>query len=143
MVDPADVGVEEVAQVGHAIFEHRDAVDAHAPGEALVDIRIEAAIAEAGGFSALGAARASRVGYISLGRPENSRDEPLDVDGQWRPDAVLQDLATLIARYDNPATGYTARRAPHLLLYESDYDHLSRYGEWDDTTTPELIEVGR
>ena len=129
-----------------AVLDYKSATNP--PSSAQVEkfdkqLLIEAAIAEAGGFSTLGAARASRVGYISLGRPENSRDEPLDVDGQWRPDTVLQDLATLIARYDNPATGYTARRAPHLLLYESDYDHLSRYGEWDDTTAPELIEVGR
>src|SRR6516225_3197247 len=43
---PAHIGFEEGAQIGHAVFEHRDAVDAHAPGEALVLVRIEAAIAQ-------------------------------------------------------------------------------------------------
>src|SRR6516225_674482 len=30
---PAQIGFEEGAQIGHAVFEHRDAVDAHAAGE--------------------------------------------------------------------------------------------------------------
>ena len=36
MLQPAQIGVEEGAQVGHAVFQHREAVDAHAEGEALV-----------------------------------------------------------------------------------------------------------
>src|SRR5689334_10793221 len=46
MRQPAHVGLEEGAQIRHAVFEHRDAVDAHAPGEALVLVRIEPAIAQ-------------------------------------------------------------------------------------------------
>ncbi|MBS8224877.1 double-strand break repair protein AddB [Vannielia litorea] len=104
---------------------------------------IEAAIAEAGGFTKLGPAKALRVGYISLGNPGNSRDEPLEAEGIWRPDAMLHDLAALIRVYDDPKKGYTARRAPQHLKYASDYDHLSRYGEWDDTAPPETISVGQ
>src|ERR1700676_3701873 len=44
MVEPADVRLEEGAQVRHAVFEHGDAVDAHAPGKALVFVGIESAI---------------------------------------------------------------------------------------------------
>src|SRR5215469_5664173 len=43
---PPDVGLEEGAQIRHAVFEHRDAVHAHAPGEALVFVGIEPAIAQ-------------------------------------------------------------------------------------------------
>src|SRR6202046_1553763 len=46
MIDPAQVRVEEVAQVRQAVFEHRQAVEADAPGEALVDLRVETAIRE-------------------------------------------------------------------------------------------------
>src|ERR1043165_3114365 len=46
MRQPTDIGLEEGAQVRHAVFEHRDAVDAHAPGEALVLVGIEPAIAQ-------------------------------------------------------------------------------------------------
>src|SRR5665213_3159165 len=44
--EPARVGLEEGAQVVHAVFQHGDAVDAHAPGKALVLIGIEPAIAQ-------------------------------------------------------------------------------------------------
>src|ERR1700722_13929550 len=46
MGEPAHVGLEESAQVRHAVFEHGDAVDPHAPGEALVLVGIEPAIAQ-------------------------------------------------------------------------------------------------
>src|SRR5579871_4859278 len=42
--EPTHVGLEEGAQVGHAVFEHGDAIDAYAPGKALVLVGIEAAI---------------------------------------------------------------------------------------------------
>ena len=43
MRQPARVGGEHVAQVGHAVFEHGEAIDAHAPGEALIFLRVDAA----------------------------------------------------------------------------------------------------
>src|SRR5277367_2338660 len=46
VIDPAQVRVEEVAQIRQAVFEHRQAVEADAPGEALIDLRVEAAIRE-------------------------------------------------------------------------------------------------
>src|SRR5467141_1084341 len=46
MGEPAHVAVEQLAEIGHAILEHRDAVDAHAPGKALIDVGIDAAGAQ-------------------------------------------------------------------------------------------------
>src|SRR6516225_723041 len=46
MRQPAHIGVEESAQIRHAVFEHCNTIDAHAPSEALVLVRIEAAIAQ-------------------------------------------------------------------------------------------------
>src|ERR1700733_5966747 len=46
VIDPAQVRVEEVAQVRQAVFEHRQPVEANAPGEALIDLRVEAAIGQ-------------------------------------------------------------------------------------------------
>src|SRR3546814_12372441 len=44
MLQPAQIGVEEGAQVGDAVFQHGDAVDAHAPGKALPFVGVEAAM---------------------------------------------------------------------------------------------------
>ena len=43
MLEPAHISVEEGAEVRHAVFQHGDAVDTHAPGEALIHVRIEPA----------------------------------------------------------------------------------------------------
>src|SRR5262245_18084404 len=43
--EPASVGLEQRALVRHAVLEHRDAIDPESPGEALVLIRIEPAVA--------------------------------------------------------------------------------------------------
>ena len=44
VAQPADVGFEERPQVGDAVLQHGDALDAHAPGEALPLARIDAAV---------------------------------------------------------------------------------------------------
>src|SRR3569833_853395 len=44
--DPAQIAVEEVAQVRQAVFEHGDAVESHAPGEALIFVGVDAAVAQ-------------------------------------------------------------------------------------------------
>src|SRR5882724_11332027 len=46
MAKPAHVVLEQLAQIGHAVFQHGDAVDAHAPGKALIDVGINAAGAQ-------------------------------------------------------------------------------------------------
>ena len=51
---------------------------------------------------------------------------------------MLEAFRALIARYGDPALGYAARRAIQTSrTFEGDYDHLSRYGEWDETVTPD------
>ena len=44
VIDPAEVGVEEVAQVRQAVLQHRHPVEPQTPGEALIALGIDAAI---------------------------------------------------------------------------------------------------
>src|SRR5271169_6520121 len=46
MAEPADVVLEQLPQVGHAVFQHRDAIDADAPGKTLIEVGIDAAGAQ-------------------------------------------------------------------------------------------------
>src|SRR5262249_32797018 len=46
MPEPAEIAREESAPVGHAVFQHGDAVDAEAEGEALIAVRIKPDILE-------------------------------------------------------------------------------------------------
>ena len=99
---------------------------------------LEAVIAEAGGFHDLDSAPVSQVGYIGLG--STPRLVPVQVKQSLVRD-TRDGLAALIGRYRERDQGYTARRAPKKGQ-DSDYDHLSRHGEWDETQYPEPGEVG-
>src|ERR1700733_13603928 len=84
MIDPAQVRVEEVAQVRQAVFEHRQAVEANAPGEALIDLRIEAAIGQHIGMDHAAAEDLEPI--LALAEADfPARTAALDVDlERWR-----------------------------------------------------------
>lgn len=97
---------------------------------------LEALIAAAGGFEAVGAAPVSDLRYIRLGGDARETALPADPATLARMQALLVDL---IAAYDRAETGYIARRAMHKQDDHSDYDRLSRFGEWalSDPSSPE------
>ena len=51
------------------------------------------------------------------------------------------DLHRLIRRYMVQDTGYTARRAMFETQFPGDYDHLSRFGEWEMTDAAQPIAL--
>ncbi len=51
-------------------------------------------------------------------------------------------LRELIGTYDRRETGYTSRRAPQFLSWDGDYDHLARFGEWEDSDDASPEDVG-
>ena len=89
MLQPAHVGLEELAQVRNAVFEHRDAVDAEAPGETLVLGGIEPAIPQhvgmhhaaahhfqpVGAFADLQLVTPALAAYIDFGGRFGKREE--------------------------------------------------------------------
>lgn len=91
---------------------------------------LEAAMVELGGFSRLDAAPVAGISYIQLGG--EGRTEPRDFGpGQAR--ETWQGFITLIGHYLRGERGFTARLAMERSDHASDYDHLSRHGEWDTT----------
>ncbi|WP_435165313.1 double-strand break repair protein AddB [Falsirhodobacter sp. 1013] len=99
---------------------------------------LEAAMAERGGFKALGPTPVRRVSYIGLGpRPKIEATEITEeLLGK-----VWEQLHALIGQYGNRAQGYAARRAVFEDRMEGDYDHLARFGEWEmqDPSHPEDV----
>jgi double-strand break repair protein AddB len=99
---------------------------------------LAAAMAERGGFADLGPSDVAKISYIGLGAGEKA------VETEMTPDLLAQEwdkLITLISRYLTRTTGYTARRAMFETTYPGDYDHLSRFGEWQmsDRAQPEIV----
>lgn len=102
-------------------------------------LRLAAAMAERGGFADLGPSEVALITFIGLGAGDKA------VETALTPELVGQEwdrFVTLITRYHQRATGYTARRALFEDRYEGDYDHLSRYGEWQMSDRAFAAPVG-
>jgi ATP-dependent helicase/nuclease subunit B len=92
---------------------------------------LEAAMAEAGAFEAVGRAAVAELLYWQLRGDEVGGEErsaaaldPAELAAQAR-----DGLSRLIAHYDRPQTAYRARPRPDVP-WRGDYDHLARRGEW-------------
>jgi RecB family exonuclease len=94
-----------------------------------LQLPLEAAIAEAGGFAGLPPGPAFHLELLGVGA---RRSLALAVE----PATVWARLAGLIAAYQDPAEGFVARLRPQKLTWAGDYDHLSRLGEWADGDAP-------
>lgn len=94
---------------------------------------LTAAMAEGGGFRGLDPAEVAKLSYVGLKADldiETSDLQPGEVAEVWA------EFGRMMASYARPGQGYTARRALESVRDTSDYDHLSRFGEWDMTDDP-------
>ncbi len=109
-----------------------------------VQLLLEALIAEAGGFDGLEPATVTEVGHIGLGSsPKRTQHLLIDPDKQeFSTASIRARFLKLIAAYDQRGRGYTSRRAMQKMRFDGDYDHLARYGEWDDSADPEGRDIG-
>ncbi|WP_298259065.1 double-strand break repair protein AddB [uncultured Litoreibacter sp.] len=98
-----------------------------------------AAIADRDGFKGLIRRKVLQADYIGLGsdpKQEGDRFEHGDLDKIWN------ELTELIRAYMEPDKGYSSRRAVFETRWEQSYDHLARFGEWDETDEALPMEVG-
>lgn len=104
---------------------------------------LEAIMAEGGAFKDLPTETVEYVAYIGLGASPKYVTIPLENDEKHRFEtrSVKDGLFRLIRAYQRPAQGYTSRRAMHKMRFEGDYDHLARFGEWDDSNEPVGVDV--
>ncbi len=101
-------------------------------------LQLEAAIAAAGGFANMAPLSVSALQYISLKGPDVSRSVPVTdtlADDTWA------ELIQLLRCHFENGVGYGARLKMQKDKYGSDYDHLSRFGEWEETDMPETRDV--
>lgn len=94
---------------------------------------LTAAMAEGGGFKGLGPAEVARLSFVGLKAElavETTDLQPGELAETWA------EFGRLMASYARRDQGYTARRALEKGTDPSDYDHLSRFGEWDMTDDP-------
>ncbi len=100
---------------------------------------LEAAMVENGAFKDLGRGNVRDAVYIGLGSsPENKR-APLD---SLPAQEVWDQLHERVRAFSDREQGYTSRRAMQKMSYAYGFDHLARYGEWDQADDPNPEDVG-
>ena len=95
-----------------------------------------AAIAEHGGFKEIDPAPVTTAAFIGIGGSYKEQSAPF---GDEPLESAWKKFKDLIASYQSYEQGYSARRALFSVKDFSDYDQLSRFGEWtlSDTPVPE------
>lgn len=100
---------------------------------------LEAAMVEMGAFPVLGPVAVDGVSYIQLG------GEGATMSREFSTEAAQETWAKFVIlaqHYLQNGQGFTARRALQKASDTSDYDHLSRYGEWGAGDLPVKMRVG-
>jgi len=116
---------------GHAlIYDYKTGAMSSPPQQMRFDLQLllEAAMAERGGFENVTPMHVIRAAFVGLGSNAKEVDAPLD---KLSADEVWARFATLIREYLDADQPFTARRAMFKSDSISDYDHLARFGEWD------------
>lgn len=109
----------------------KQVADLYAP-----QLPLEAAIAKAGGFEALGPRGVDNLLYIQAsGRQDGGEQrDACDADAETLSAKALEDLAKLVAHFADPATPYEVKRrtGPGFsnAYRHDDYEHLARVQEW-------------
>jgi ATP-dependent helicase/nuclease subunit B len=103
-----------------------------------VQLLLEACMAEEGAFGDHLPTDVASVAYIGLGTKQDVAETditPAILEKTWG------NLQRLLARFADPAQGYTSRRALVKEADVSEFDHLARFGEWNmtDSATPENV----
>ena len=117
------------------IYDYKTGVVPTAPQQEKFDkqLLLEAAMVARGAFAALGPKQVAGATFIGVNTAMKNTPAPLD---KHPADQVWTEFAGLLTRWRDPARGYTARMALFSKNDISDYDHLSRFGEWDTSDTP-------
>ena len=102
-------------------------------------LHITAYLAEVGAFEALGPVHVVGAEYIGLSNTPQT--VPADFD-KLPIELIPESLHRLFTRFLDPASGFTAQIAREKQGEWSDYDHLSRGGEWDLTMPAVTLRVG-
>ncbi len=100
---------------------------------------LSALLAEDGHVDGLDGATVTRTAHIGFSGGGKLSPHDLGPDDTT---TARDEFRRLIAAYAREDKGFTARRAMEKLRFDSDFDHLARYGEWDETTPPVKTKVG-
>lgn len=126
----------DLSEDGHALLYDYKSGNPPSPKEQKFfdkQLLIEAAMVEEGAFQSLGVRPVEDAVYIGLSANPVEVPAPLSEE---TPAETLDQLNTLLSTYLAEDQYYLSRRTPRNERDQGDYDHLARYGEWDDVDDP-------
>ncbi|MGB0504594.1 MAG: double-strand break repair protein AddB [Pikeienuella sp.] len=98
-------------------------------------LNLLAVIAGINGLEKVAAKPVGKLAYLTLKGGEKAGTEQLvELEAN-----ALANLSDLLTQWADPNEPFLARAAPETTSFESDYAHLSRFGEWSDRS-PEAEE---
>ena len=107
---------------------------------------VEAVMAEHGAFRDIPATVVARVDHIGLNRALKQTGVPLDYykaarseEIDYRTVTIEAELRQLLNHFYQETQGYMSRRAMERVRFSGDFDHLARFGEWDETQDPKKV----
>jgi ATP-dependent helicase/nuclease subunit B len=98
----------------------------------------EAVMVHRGAFKDLGQKDVDSAVFIGVNAAMKDVSAPLD---KASIELVYSGLETLFGKWNMPTTGYSARMAMFSKDDASDYDHLSRFGEWTMADMPKPEDI--
>jgi len=101
-------------------------------------LTLTSAIVARGGFEGVGVRPPGGLIYVRITGRDPAGEEIAPVAGEADaadlPEIAWAGLEQLIQRYEDPGHPYRSRTAPQFVkMYDSDYDHLARVGEWSSS----------
>jgi len=97
-------------------------------------LQLEAMIAAKAGFENLKPQTVEFLSYIGMGPEQKEHPIPIDEAAITQ---IWEEFRALIIAYQHPDKGFTARDKVQFISHVSDFDHLSRKGEWQDSDEPD------
>lgn len=124
--------IDRLADGRVAIYDYKTGAVPTPKQQAAFDkqLLLEALVARAGGFPVLGEAETAKAAYIGLGADAKTSEIEMDVDTL---DRIEEEFVSILAQYAERSRGFTSRRVVFRSgsKFGGDYDHLARFGEWD------------
>jgi double-strand break repair protein AddB len=96
-------------------------------------LQLTAMIASMAGFEKQPKQPVEHLRYIGLGLER--KEQEIEINTQIVRE-IYDEFRQLIGTFNEPDKGFTARDKVQLCTHASDYDHLSRKGEWQDSDEP-------
>lgn len=120
------------------IYDYKTGVVPSGPQQEKFDkqLLLESAMVERGAFEELGKVPVRAAFFLGVNPAMKISEAPLT---KQPPDQVWTDFTALLTNWQRIDRGYTARMALFSKNDHSDFDHLSRFGEWDTSDDAELL----